>query len=500
MKLGQIVRGIDYQEHLGDPEVEISGVAYDSREVRPGYLFVALRGHALDGHAYLLDALERGAAALVAEDFTGYEARGAALVRVSDSRGALSKIASAFYSRPFEEMNLIGITGTNGKTTTSYLLESVFTAAGRRPGVIGTINYRICGQKSSASVTTPESLDLMRLLRRMADRGATDVIMEVSSHALDQGRTRECPFKAAVFTNITRDHLDYHKTMEAYFEAKSRLFLGLDESSTAVLNLDDPNAKKLATLTPARVLTYGLQSSCQVRAEVLSSDRNGIRARLITPAGKREIRSPLLGKVNVYNILAAATAALALDLELDSVAKGLEAVGSVPGRLEPVQNRRGLSVVVDYAHTPDALLKALETLRPLTGGRLITVFGCGGDRDRGKRIEMGLVAGQHSDLVIITSDNPRSEDPLSILTDIEKGIRKSEMRPLDASANFPVNGPGYILEVDRRKAIRQAFRMAGGEDLILIAGKGHEDYQIVGRERRSFDDRKEAALAAEVNA
>ncbi len=495
MKLNQLLKAVEAYDFTGNADLEIPGLAYDSRDVKPGYLFVAVRGHALDGHHYLRDALKRGAAALVAEDFKGFEGK-AALVRVPDSRKALSKLAGEFYRHPFEKMKLVAITGTNGKTTISYLLESILSTAGRIPGVIGTINYRVSGQIRPASVTTPESLDLMRILRDMADSGATDVVMEVSSHALDQGRTGDCPFEVAVFTNITRDHLDYHGTMEAYFEVKSRLFRGLVAGSTAVLNLDDPKGKDLAAVTPARVLTYGLDKACRVRADVVSSDRRGMEIRLMTPAGERRIRSSMLGEVNVYNILGAVGAALSLGVDLETAARGIETLETVPGRLERVKNTRGLSVVVDYAHTPDALLKALQTLRPLTEGRLIIVFGCGGDRDRGKRYEMGLVSGKNSDLVVITSDNPRSEEPLAISSEIERGVRESGLVPLIEGTEKQDHLRGYLIESERREAIRKAFKMAVDEDLILIAGKGHEDYQIVGGKKRHFDDREEAVLAA----
>jgi UDP-N-acetylmuramoyl-L-alanyl-D-glutamate--2,6-diaminopimelate ligase len=500
MKLGQILEGMTDYDFEGDRDVEITGLTYDSRQVLPGYLFVAVRGHSANGHDYLQSAVERGAAGLVAEEFGDIKGK-AAKVRVPDSRLALSKIAAQFYCRPFDAVSLIGITGTNGKTTTSYILESILTVSGAKPGVVGTVNYRFGEKNRAAPVTTPESLDLMCLLKEMADEGATHVIMEVSSHALDQKRTVDCPFRVAIFTNLSRDHLDYHETMEAYFEAKSQLFCRLQKRGpgfepTAVINMDDPRGKALTSLTDAAVLTYGLHEACQVRAESMVADKRGIRATLITPAGRRDIRSCLIGKHNIYNILAAAAAALSLKISLDAVAEGIEGLRVIPGRLELVPNRRKLTLVVDYAHTPDALLKALEAVRPLAEGRLISVFGCGGDRDKGKRHEMGLVAGAHSDLVFVTSDNPRTEEPRSIVTAIEKGVLESGLRPV----SWPVKGDekksGYVLEVDRRKAIRMAVAVAEERDVVLIAGKGHEDYQIVGTEKRHFDDREEVALAA----
>jgi UDP-N-acetylmuramoyl-L-alanyl-D-glutamate--2,6-diaminopimelate ligase len=332
----------------------------------------------------------------------------------------------------------------------------------------------------------------------MVDHGVTHIVMEVSSHALDQGRTRDCPFSVAVFTNLSRDHLDYHKTMDEYFAAKSRLFTGLQAGPSggmpcAVINLDDPRGKDLAAVTRSKVFTYGLGKECQIRADGVLMDGKGMRFRLRTPGGESLIRSPLMGDFNVYNILAAAGAGLALNLPLEAIVRGVEALKSIPGRLEQVENRRGLTLVVDYCHTPDALFKAMTSLKPYVKGRLITVFGCGGDRDRGKRYDMGRLAGEHSDVAFITSDNPRSEDPLAIVREIEKGLLDSGLRKGGGNSH---PGRGYFLEVDRRAAIRKAVAMAEEADVVLIAGKGHEDYQIIGSERRPFSDQEEAARAA----
>ena len=386
MKLGQLLNGIPTGHPSGALEQEIKGLAYDSRQVKPGYLFVAIKGHRQNGHDYLQNAVQKGAVALVVEELKKMTDE-VVTVRVPNTREALFRMASQFYDRPFQEINMIGITGTNGKTTTSYLLESILSSAGARPGVIGTINYRFMGKTRPAPVTTPESLDLMRLLREMVDESATDVIMEVSSHALDQKRTGDCPFRVAIFTNFSRDHLDYHKTLEEYFQAKSLLFRRLEKSelASAIINTDDPKGEELIRLTEADVITYGLGKKSHVRADSLSADMAGVRARLITPVGEKDIQSPLIGKINIYNIRAASAAAISLDVDLDTVAEGIKRLTVVPGRLELVPNERGLRLVVDYAHTPDALLKTLDTLRPLSKGRLITVFGCGGDRDQGKR-------------------------------------------------------------------------------------------------------------------
>jgi len=497
MKLGQIIEGLSPCELRGDPNLEIAGIAYDSRQVKPGDLFVAIRGHRSDGHAFVDRAVEKGAVAVAVEALTGFDAK-VATVLVSDSRKALSNLALAFYANPFKHVTLIGITGTSGKTTTTYLLESMVKAAGGKPGVLGTVNYRYSDKKIPAPVTTPESLDLILLSREMVDHGVSHIVMEVSSHALDQGRTRDCPFNVAVFTNLSRDHLDYHKTMDEYFAAKSRLFKGLQadpsgRTPAAVINLDDPRGKDLVAMTQARVLTYGRGKESQIRADSIQLSKDGLSFLLRTPSGQGMVRSPLIGDFNVYNILAAAGAGLALNLPLDAVVRGIEALQSIPGRLERVENRRGLTLVVDYSHKPDALLKAMTSLKPYAKGRLITVFGCGGDRDRGKRYDMGRLAGEHSDVAFITSDNPRSEDPLSIVKEIEKGMLDSGLKR-GGGNNHP--GKGYFLEVDRRQAIRRAVAMAEETDVVLIAGKGHEDYQVIGSERRAFSDQEEAARAA----
>lgn len=496
MRLRKLIENLSVRDVRGDGEAEISGLAYDSRAVRPGHLFVALRGHSTDGHDFIKDAIQNGARAVVAEEFQDMDA-GVAMIQVLDSHDALSKLAVVFYDRPFREMSLIGITGTNGKTTTSYLLESILLASGANPGVIGTVSYRYAEQSMRASVTTPESLDLMQILRKMADAGVSDVVMEVSSHALDQGRAKDCPFRIGIFTNISRDHLDYHGSMEEYFEAKSLLFRGLGkignaDLTRAIINADDPKGQDLARMTDAMVWTYGMGSGCDVRAEAVQTTRNGLRAKLITPAGDIPVRSPLIGAFNIYNIMAAAAAALCLGIDPNTVALGIADLKGVPGRLELVENKRLLDILVDYAHTPDALRNAITAVRPLVNGRLITVFGCGGDRDKGKRQDMGHVAGKLSDVVFITSDNPRSENPASIVSEIEKGVRESGLKKLRTSPDHRTQDPGYIVDLDRGNAIRSAVQIADAGDLILIAGKGHEDYQIIGNKKRYFDDRKVA--------
>jgi len=492
MRLKELVEVIDAVDFKGDPDLNISSIAYDSRAVGPKTLFVALKGHRQDGHRFIGEALSKGAVAVISElspDSPHLPRQGgAALVQVPDSREALSRVAVRFFNAPFKEMSMVGVTGTNGKTTTAYILESILLGAGHRPGVIGTVSYRYPGHVQDAPVTTPESLDLMKVLREMANTGVTHAVMEVSSHALDQGRVRACPFGVAIFTNISRDHLDYHGSMESYFRAKAILFTslgaqGTGETVTAVINIDDPKGQELMRLTPARVMTYGMGEGCDVRAEQVRVSWEGLSARLITPEGEAEVESALMGEFDIYNIMAAAAGALSLGIHMDSIRSGVKRLKGVPGRLERVRNNRGLAIVVDYAHTPDALLKALRAVRALTNGRVLTVIGCGGDRDRGKRRPMGRVAGMESDMVFITSDNPRTEDPDLIAAQIEEGVIESGLRD-------------YTLDLDRERAIQRAVEAARNDDLILIAGKGHETYQIIGTQKKAFDDRVVAARAA----
>jgi UDP-N-acetylmuramoyl-L-alanyl-D-glutamate--2,6-diaminopimelate ligase len=454
----------------------------------------------MDGHDFIDAAIENGAVAVVAEEL-GEEWEDVAAVRVADSRRALSHLAVRFYEEPYKKMSLVGITGTNGKTTTAYILESILSAAGAVPGVIGTVNYRFPGHVCKAPVTTPESMDLMRDFRKMAEGGVTHVVMEVSSHALDQKRTEECPFQVAIFTNLSRDHLDYHGSMEAYTKAKSRLFRGLRKQAwgrgpRAVINLDDPVGRSMTQVTEATVVSYGLGPGCDVTADHIQITSSGLRARLHTPWGDADIRSSLIGEFNIYNIMAASAAAFCLGLDAGAVVSGIARLEGVPGRLERVRNRRSLNIVVDYAHTPDALLKVLKALRPSVDGRLISVFGCGGDRDRGKRAQMGRVGGELSDVVIITSDNPRTEEPASIAAQVEEGVREAGLKKPDGPPSGSTTSPFYLVELDRAMAIRTAVDMAGKDDLVLIAGKGHEDYQIIGKKKRDFDDRLVAAAAS----
>ncbi|RIL06739.1 MAG: UDP-N-acetylmuramoyl-L-alanyl-D-glutamate--2,6-diaminopimelate ligase [Proteobacteria bacterium] len=487
----------------GAAEVPIRGLAIDSRAVVPGDLFVALRGASADGHEHLAQAIALGAAAVVVERIpSALDLRARPAVVVRDTRRTLAPLATSFFGRPSEELSLIGVTGTNGKTSTTFLLESILQAAGRRTGLIGTVEVRYAGERVRAINTTPESLELQRLLRAMRNRDVNAVVMEVSSHALAIGRTDGCRFEVAAMTNVTQDHLDFHQTMEAYRDAKTRLFRELlRPGAGAVVNLDDPAAAEFLAaardgggrpVCVSRKPDRGVDVSVESAAVAL----DGTHARLRLPSGPLELALPLLGDFNVENLLVAVGVAVALEIAPDAIARGVAACPQVPGRVERVDAGRpgDPTVLVDYAHTPDAVDKLLRTVRPMARGRLITVFGCGGDRDRTKRAPMAEAVARWSDRAIATSDNPRSEDPEAILADVVLGLRRLaavEPSALDAS------DASYACMVDRRAAIRHAIAIARADDTVVIAGKGHEDYQIVGRERLPFDDRVEARRALE---
>jgi UDP-N-acetylmuramoyl-L-alanyl-D-glutamate--2,6-diaminopimelate ligase len=476
----------------------VAGVAYHSREVVPGGIFVALKGHQTDGHLYLEASLNQGAAVIVSEQETDAPA-GVTVVRVPQARLALAHLSARFYDHPSRELALVGITGTNGKTSTTYLLEAILTAAGHRVGVVGTVNYRVGGETWPAPVTTPESLDLQRLLREMRRRGVSHVFLEVSSHALDLRRVDRARFAAGVFTNLSQDHLDYHRDLDDYFAAKARLFTeilpnGGDSEALAVLNLDDPRGHALKEAVTVPTLTYGCHPDSQVRPRNHRFRRDGLQIELATPMGELVLDSRLVGPFNLSNILAAAATALGLGLDPQAVARGVASLQGVPGRLERFGPPEGPGVFVDYAHTPAAVAQALGALHTLNFSRIITVFGCGGDRDRTKRPLMGQAAAAGSQLVIVTSDNPRREDPEAIIRQIEPGIKAAGLAPLSAAAARR-GEPGYLVVPDRREAIRLAVELAQPGDAVLIAGKGHENYQIWGSERRHFDDREEAAAA-----
>ena len=462
----------------------VTGVSYDSRTVTAGQVFVALRGQHADGTAFARQAIERGAAAIVSEQPAPEGVR-VPWAMVEDARLALAVIAAAFYRDPSREMQVIGITGTNGKTTTAYLVASIFEAAGVRCGLLGTVAYRIGDVVHEATRTTPEAPDVQALLRQMVDEGCGACAMEVSSHALSLRRVDGMTFAAGVFTNLTRDHLDFHADMDEYFRAKRRLFEMLPRDAPSLLNLDDPRGSALID-AGGRPITYAIGRAADITPGPLSFSLDGLTFDVRTPRGTLHVRSTLVGRPNVYNILAAVATATALDLPFNAIERGVQALAGVPGRFEMVSGKKDeVTVVVDYAHTDDALRNLLETARPLARGRLITVFGCGGDRDRTKRPLMGAVAGRLSDLIVVTSDNPRSEDPNRIIEEIQRGITADTRK--DA-------GQRLLTIVDRGAAIGKAIELARPGDLVLIAGKGHEKYQVIGNRVLPFDD---AAVARE---
>ncbi len=468
----------DREADASTSSAPIAGLAYDSRQVTPNQVFVALRGQHADGAAFAAQAIERGATAIVSQE-PAPQGASVAWAQVTDARLALAYMAAAFHGDPSSRMRVVGITGTNGKTTTAYLLSSIFEAAGITCGVLGTVAYRIGTEVREATRTTPEAPDVQALLAEMVDRGCGACVMEVSSHALALRRVDGMHFAAAAFTNLTRDHLDFHADMEDYFQAKRRLFELLPHENPAVINADDPRVSQLVE-TAGRSITYGINRPADVTPSPLSYTLQGLQFTVRTPLGSVDIRSSLVGRPNVYNILAAVATAVALDVPLDLVAKGIAALDRVPGRFQVVSTPADdITVVVDYAHTDDALRNLLETARPLAQGRLVTVFGCGGDRDRTKRPLMGVVAGRLSDVIVITSDNPRSEDPARIIEEIQRGITADTRR----GANQQIR-----TVVDRHQAIDETVASAQAGDLVLVAGKGHEKYQTIGTQTLPFDD------------
>ena len=493
MRLSEVMAGTGARGDLGgDPE--IARVTGDSRQVVPGAVFFALPGARADGHAFAAEAARLGAVAVVAE--RAVECAPALLLLAPSARRAMALAAAALHGRPGDALRLAAVTGTNGKTTVSYLVEACLAAAGVPAGVLGTITHRWPGAERPATHTTPESTEVQGLLAEARAAGARAVVMEVSSHALAQERVAGLRFAVAGFTNLTRDHLDYHGDMDGYFAAKRRLFTEhLAPEAVAVVNARDPWGAKLADqLGPGRrVWRYGTRSEDALRADEITLGLAGIAASLQTPLGPLSLRSPLVGLHNVENLLCAVGMALGLGVPTEAVARGLAASHGAPGRLERIDGP-GFPVFVDYAHTDDALARALDALRALSPRRLLAVFGCGGDRDRGKRPLMGAAAGRAADLTIVTSDNPRTEDPLRIVGEILPGVEQAGRRRLSA-AEAVAGEAGYVVEPDRRAALELAVACARPGDAVLVAGKGHEDYQLVGTEKRHFDDREEARRA-----
>ncbi len=476
MKLGELLRELPVLHAGTDARAEVSSLAYNSREVGPGTLFFAFQGEKTDGHAYIPQALERGAVAVVSERAAPPELA-THWIQVAAIRRALADAGRIIFGHPDQRLQIIGITGTNGKTTTTYLVESVLGAAGILSGVFGTIEYRMGSKTRVATNTTPESLDLLSYFAELVKAGGKAAVMEVSSHSLAQERVWGFHFAVAVFTNLTQDHLDYHKDFEHYFQAKRRLFegLGAPPPDWAVINTDDPWGARLLELPYPNRLTYGLKGDAQVTPKHVASSPTGTEAVIATPAAKLHIISPLLGRANLANILAAIATGVAMGIASTKIEEGIAKLQAVPGRFEQIDEGQPFLVVVDYAHTDDALKNVLKTARELTRDRLIVLFGCGGERDRTKRPRMGEAAGALADFVVLTSDNPRSEDPLLIMADALVGLQRTSTP--------------YIAEVDRGTAVRKALEEAREGDVLVLAGKGHETYQILKDGKIDFDDR-----------
>ncbi len=480
MFLKQLLEKIEVLSVYGNVEMNIEGICYDSRQVQAGDLFVAVKGYQTDGHQYIDQALAAGAIAVVLQDEVPVTP-GVVVIKVSDSRKALALLADAFYEFPSQKVTMVGVTGTNGKTTTTHLIAAIWRKAGVKPGVIGTIHNVVGDKVLPVTNTTPESLELQKLLAQMVDEGVGGVAMEVSSHALALNRVTGVDYRVAVFTNLTQDHLDFHGTMEEYLAAKAKLFQ--TEIEYAVINIDDPAAVKLTQVSRGKVYTYGIDQPADVVAKDIEVTPQGVSYTVQGPWGEHKLALKLTGRFNVYNSLAAYTAAMAMGYPAQTVTAALNQVPGVAGRFELVDKGQGFAVVVDYAHTPDGLENILTTARQITSGKLITVFGCGGDRDRTKRPIMGEIAARYSDLSVVTSDNPRTEDPEAIVQDVVPGVQRIAS-PKD-----------YLVIVDRRQAIRRAIELAQDGDVVVIAGKGHEDYQIIGKTKYPFDDRLVAAEA-----
>lgn len=500
MKLTEVLAGCGAEQAAGSrAAVEVTGVTQDSRKVKPGDLFIAVPGTREDGSQFIGEAVSRGAVAVVAEK--PMASSQVPFFKVSSARRALALIAANFYGRPAQQLTLLGVTGTNGKTTTTWLLEAMSTAAYSATGVIGTLGYKYGGRLHESAHTTPDPIELHRVLREMVDAGVETVVMEVSSHALAQERVHGLTFKAAAFTNLSRDHLDYHKDMEDYFQAKRKLFTEhLSQGGVAVVNGDDTYAARIySELRGQKRMAWKFSrvGNGEISANDVTFDLQGIRGKLKTPAGDIPIKSRLLGPHNLENILAAAGLALGAGFSRRDVQDGIERMTQVAGRMERVENHgppNAPAVLVDYAHTDDALKRALEAARALAKGRVIVVFGCGGERDKGKRPLMGAAAAEGADLAVVTSDNPRGEDPDEIISQITPGLEKAGVRRI-SSGKAKSGERGYLVEVDRKTAIETAISLAREEDVVLVAGKGHEAYQLTGGEKRPFDDREVAARA-----
>ncbi len=465
MKLSDVLVNVPGVNIWGNPEQNIRGISYSSKTAQPGDLFVALKGEKADGNDFISEAVDRGAIAVLSERKRPDHFQ-KTWIEVCNPRIALALCAANFYAHPSEQLKVIGITGTKGKTTITYILEEILKKANLNVGVIGTISYRSPGVQQDAERTTPEAPDLQRMMREMVDSGVTHCAMEVSSHSLELNRVSGVDFDVAVFTNLSGEHLDYHQTMDKYFESKKKLFLIPSRKKMAVVNCDDPWGQKLLAELKMGGITYGTSPTAMIRAESFSFSQEGLELTVKYGGGRLFVSSHLLGKPNMYNILASIATALVLKIPAHRIKEGIMALKGVPGRFEKIKNSLGFNIFVDYAHTDDALKNLLKTAEELNYGRIILVVGAGGDRDRQKRPRMGEVAGQYADWTILTSDNPRTEDPIKILSDIEEGIKKTAPNK-------------YEREPDRKSAIHKALSLAKKGDCVLVAGKGHEDHQVL---------------------
>jgi UDP-N-acetylmuramyl-tripeptide synthetase len=484
-------------------DLKITSVHYRSTEVRPGGIFFAIKGQQADGHHYIGNAVSNGAAAVVIDDARPVSDIDAVVISVKDTRKALAAASSVFYNNPSEKLFLIGITGTNGKTTTAYLVEHFLQEHNIDVGVISTINYRYHGKVYNNPLTTPESLELQKIIAEMADAGVTHVVMEVSSHGVALDRIYHCWFDMGIYTNLSQDHLDFHKTMKDYWSCKKRFFtdyltVGPKQNRVvAVINTDNPGGRELvSTMENCRIVSVGLSDSVHVSARHIRFDQYGMSGEIKLADKDVQFKSGLIGRYNLENILCAAGAAVAMSISPASVADNIASFGNVPGRLERISNDCDRHVFLDYAHTPDALENVLSTLKEVIPGGLICVFGCGGDRDKAKRPQMGKIAGRLSDFVVITSDNPRTEDPETIIEAIRNGVEQDLPQEFTLSeTENGISAKGYIVEPDREKAIHLGIKISRPNDTILIAGKGHEDYQIIGKKKFPFDDKVKASAA-----
>jgi UDP-N-acetylmuramoyl-L-alanyl-D-glutamate--2,6-diaminopimelate ligase len=473
-RLIKSLKGCNVNYHLAD--FQVKGISCNSKKTGAGFIFVAIKGTNADGNAFIDEALKNGAKAVVVgnSELTVHRLYNAPVITVDDPRKALAILSSEFYAHPSKKIKVVGITGTNGKTTISYLLEAILKEAGKTPAVIGTINYRFKGKLLPSINTTPGPLELQSMLSGMLKEKVNYALMEVSSHALHQQRTAGIIFHSAIFTNLTQDHLDYHKTLENYFQAKAGLFQELLPEAFAVINADDTYSRRLKSMTAAKVVSYAIDNPADVTAKDIKFDITHTEFTLACLGRDLRLKTSLIGRHNVYNVLACVGWAIKEGLDLKIVRKALENFPCVPGRLQAVETDKGFSVFVDYAHTDDALNNVIRTLRQVSKGRIIVVFGCGGERDKGKRPKMGAVVTDLADYAVITNDNPRSEEPLEIIEEIKKGIKKDN----------------YCVIPDRMEAIKKSLSIASGGDIVLVAGKGHENYQIIKDKKLEFDDRE----------